>query len=208
MNIHNTSNIYSKSDYDNLKSKYGAYSSWSIWDPENLNNNEIIDNYISELHPSYVLIALNKSIDINLYYWKNFHDYTHARKLAYACNETLLRGSYLTDLFKDLPEAIATNLDKSISKEKIEESVKYFMQEMKDVKVSSKTEFIIFGDIARKYYEQYFKRHFENSYKVARHYSDFRMSDVSWVSEFWEIMNIKVDAETMVMEYKKTSKYS
>ena len=198
-----TSSMYSDAEYNMLKEKYGSCASWAIWDPENLNNSKIIDDNKKDLNSRYVLIALNKSIDINLYYWKNFHDYTHSRKLAYACNETLLRGSYMTDLFKDLPEAVATNLDKSISKEKIEESVKYFMHEMEDVKVSSKTEFIIFGVIARKYYEQYFKKHFENSYKVARHYSDFRMRDAAWVKEFWGKMNITGNADDTVLSYKK-----
>lgn len=199
--------MYSDAEYNLLKGRYGSCASWAIWDKESLSNHKIIDTFIGDLHSRYVLIGLNKARDIDLYYWKNFHDYTHARKLAFACNDTILRGSYMTDLFKDLPEAIATNLDKSISKEKIEESVKYFIQEMQDLKVSSKTEFIIFGDIARKYYEHYFKKYFENSYKFARHYSDFRMSDVSWVAEFWEIMKIKGDAETIVMKYKKTSEH-
>jgi hypothetical protein len=201
-----TVTMYSENEYNGLKKKYGGCSSWAVWDKNNLNNASIIDTYIKDLNSTYVLIALNKSIDIDLFYWKNFHDYTHSRKLAYACNKTKLRGSYMTDLFKDLPEAVASNLDKNMTNQKVKESVEFFVNEMQDVNITPSSEFIIFGQVARKYYEKYFAQHFTNPYKIVRHYSDFRMSDEAWIAEFWETIRVTGNAENTVSEYRKLSK--
>ena len=64
-------NMYSDKEYMNLKQKYGGYSSWAIWNKEDLCDTEVISRSIKELNSNYVLLALNKSIDIDLYCWKN-----------------------------------------------------------------------------------------------------------------------------------------
>jgi len=118
--MENHNNMYTDIEYKKIKEKYGACASWAIWDVNDLSDTTIIENNILNLQNNYVLLALNKSIDIDLYCWKNFHGYDHARKLAYGCNNSLLRGSYMTDLFKDLPEAVASRLDKNLSSNDIE----------------------------------------------------------------------------------------
>lgn len=186
----NTTNIYNNKTYNYLKKTYGSYASWAVWNDDNLGDISIIESNIEMLHSKYVLIALNKSIDIDLRYWKNFHGgSSHDRKLSYACNHTKLRGSYMTDLFKDLPETVASNIDSKLESDEINKNVKLFMDEMKDVKISPSTKFIIFGNVAFEHYEKYFNKHFDNQSIKVRHYSDYSKTDDNWVKEFWQKLN-------------------
>ncbi len=194
--------MYSLNEYAELKKKYSFYSSWAIWDYSDPFNTEVIDNNVKDLHSQYVLVGLNISRVLGKVPWSNFHDNTHARKLRYACNKSYLRGSYITDLFKDLPEPVSSKLDKHLSNSEIEENINIFCNEMKDVKLNIDSQFIIFGKMAGKYFSSYFNKYFKNEYKIVRHYSDFRMSDESWVDKFWKDMNIIGDPRLTIMEYK------
>lgn len=176
--------MYSDAEYNILKERYGAFASWAIWNKEDLHDTEVIPRSIKELNSNYVLLGLNKSIDIDLNYWKNFHGYDHARKLAYACNNTELRGSYMTDLFKNLPEAVASKLDKRLTDTNIRQNVETFRKEMEDIRLSKSSRFIVFGRTAEKYFIKYFRKYFDQPYICTRHYSDFRISDEMWVKEF------------------------
>lgn len=123
--------MYSAEEYDSLKLKYGGFSSWALWDENKPHDTSIIDNNFHELHSRYVLVGLNISRVLDLPPWSNFHDNTHARKLRYACNRTLLRGSYITDLFKDLPEASSGKVKQLITSEVVSKNVSFFIEEMK-----------------------------------------------------------------------------
>lgn len=195
--------MYNLEQFKELTTKYSSYSSWAVWDYANPHNTEIIENNIKHLHSNYVLLGLNISRILDKKPWSNFHDNTHARKIMYACNDTYLRGSYMTDLFKDIPESVSLKLEKRLSDEVIDRNINFFCKEMKDIKLGEDSQFIIFGQMAGKYFSTYFKKYFKNEYKIVRHYSDFRINDLTWVTKFWEIMNIKGDAETTVMKYKK-----
>jgi len=176
--------MYSDAEYKTLKDRYGSCASWAIWNKDDLCDTEVISSSIKELNSNYILLGLNKSIDIDLYYWKNFHGYDHARKLAYACNDTELRGSYMTDLFKNLPEAVASKVDKRLTDSDIKKNVETFIKEMEDIKLSKSSRFIVFGRTAEKYFIKYFKKYFDQPHTYARHYSDFRIRDQVWVKEF------------------------
>ena len=96
----------------------------------------------------------------------------------------------MTDLFKDLPETVASNIHSKLENDEINKNVKLFIKEMKDVKISQSTKFIIFGNVAYKYYDKYFKKHFDNQYIKVRHYSDYSMTDDNWVKEFFKNVGV------------------
>src|SRR3989344_649675 len=191
--------MYSLSEYKNLISKYGAFSSWAIWYYKNPKDTKVIDQNFNQLHSRYIILGLNISRPLTIK-WSNFHDNTHARKLKYACNDTVLRGSYMTDIFKDLAEPTATNIQDILSEKIIQENVEMFRREMIDVKLNEDSQFIIFGDITREYFSKHFKQNYKNNIISHKHYSA-RGTDMEWVTEFWKKLRIMQDYEKVISRY-------
>ena len=93
--------MYTTNEYEKLSMEYGPCSSWAIWDENDQNDTSVIDESVAQLNTRYVFVGLNISKDLKKPSWSNFHGGQHDRKLMYACNnDTKLRGSYLTDIFK------------------------------------------------------------------------------------------------------------
>lgn len=193
--------MYSINEYNNLTSKYGRFASWAIWDYRNESDTIIISKKIKDLHSKFVLLGLNVSSILKGTNWMNFRGGSHDRKIKFASNDTQLRGSYITDIFKDLPEVDSNKIDKILTKELIEFNVKFFKQEMKDIKVNDKTIFIIFGYKAQKYFNLYFKQGYKNQIIFQRHYSS-RGTDKEWVESFWEKMNINQNFDLTIEKYR------
>ncbi len=189
--------MYSIHEYNKIASKYGQYSSWAIWDETNPKDTAIIDSNYQKLNTRYIFIGLNISRQLNTMTWSNFHDNTHARKLNYACNKTILKGSYLTDLFKDIPEPNSLKLSDSITKEIIESNVLFFKKEMEDIEIDSNTVFILLGDKVQKFYDLFFKNNFNNKVLYYRHYSS-RGTDKEWVVGLWEKLGIQKSFEDVI----------
>lgn len=186
--------MYSIDEYKILTSKYGSYSSWAIWNYKNSTDTAIIDHNFEQLHSRFVLLGLNFSRPlIKAIKWSNFHDNSHARKLRYACNDTKLRGSYMTDIFKGIVKSRSTNFEKILTYKKIKEDVNFFNEEMMDIKINSDSQFIIFGTpkstIAR-LFNKYFKQNYRNHIIYYYHYSYFTLTDKEWVNGFWKKLNI------------------
>ena len=170
-----------------LRDKYGTTSSWAIWNEHNMSDLSVIENSVLEWHAKFILIGLNTSKDIqDRPPWSNFHCGKHDRKLMKACNRGFLRGSYLTDLFKDDNTTTGLELKTKIDlgQINIKEQVDRFSQEMNDVGVTTETKFVIFGNLANSLYKKHFLDYFDNVVIKARHYSDYSLSDEKWVKEF------------------------
>lgn len=185
---YNLSHMYSKDKYKELLMKYGDYASWAIWDDNNVRDTSIIEKNIMELHSKYVLLGLNASGNL-MSKWSNFHFVRHDRKLRFACNNTELRGSYMTDIFKGVVEPKSSFISEKLSDEIIQENVELFNQEMKDVNVNDKTIIIVFGtpsSIIAKYFDKYFKQDYKNRVIYCYHYSYYRLTDKAWVERFLE----------------------
>ena len=105
----------------------------------------MIDVHWNEIHCRYVLVGLNISKLLPNDPWRNFHGGKHDRKLLMACNQTKLRGSYLTDLFKGIDTASSKELSDILSQGQIniDSQVKLFQEEMKDNKLTPES--VIFG---------------------------------------------------------------
>ena len=116
--------MFSIEKYQELSAKYGQLASWAIWDYRNPNDTTIINTNLDQLNSRFVLLGLNFSRIIIKHWpnWSNFHDNTHARKLKYACNDSKLRGSYMTDLFKNVVKSRSTNIMKMLPYRKIREA--------------------------------------------------------------------------------------
>lgn len=168
--------------------KYGDFSSWAIWDDNNVRDTSIIETNFRQLHSKYVLLGLNISGRLSSK-WSNFHFVRHDRKLRFACNNTELRGSYMTDIFKGIVEPKSSFIREKLSDEIIKENVELFNQEMKDVKINDNTKFIIFGtpsSTLAKYFDKYFKQDYKNEIIHYYHYSYYRLTDKAWVTGFLE----------------------
>lgn len=107
----------SLSEFRTSKESYGRISSWAVWDLSNgtagFRNVSIFDepSIIDELQSNYVLIGLNLSHTSETEENSNFQNFhsgprrgNHDRRLPPAIIKTVLWGSYMTDLIKDLTD--------------------------------------------------------------------------------------------------------
>lgn len=203
--------MYSNEKYKELSEKYGQVASWAIWDKRNLFDTKIIDKNIDQLNSNFILLGLNFSRDVsefpNRRNWANFHSTWHDRKLTYSCNNTKLRGSYITDLFKNVVKSRSTNIEKVLSYQKIREDVDFIRQEMNDIEIDQNSKFIVFGvpgSTISKLYNRYFRQYFRNKVIFYYHYSYFTLTDKEWVEGFWKIMGINQDFYAIRSEFKNS----
>lgn len=198
--------MFSVDEYKDLASKYGSFASWAIWDYKNPINAEVINTNLNQLHSKYVLLGLNFSHELVGDVWQNFHARSHDRKIKFACNDTKLRGSYITDIFKNIPEVKSSNLKSKLTEKIIDKNVRYFLQEMKDIKLNTKSEFIVFGthsSLLAKYFDTYFRPHFNNKVINYYHYSYYKLTDKNWVEGFWKQLNINDNFDLTLNKYKR-----
>lgn len=107
--------------FENIRKKYGHYSSWAVWSEEgstpksNMCNSIFDKNSTLELlHTNFVLVALNISRAIKQPFG-NFHpDYSAATdyKTRFALKNTPIWGAYMTDIIKDFEEVVSGKLMK------------------------------------------------------------------------------------------------
>lgn len=197
--------MHTEEEYKKLVVKYGGYSSWAIWDYKDENILSVIDESYKELHSNYIFLGLNISKPLKDGNWKNFHGGRHDRKLKYACNDTQLRGSYITDLFKGIPEANSSRFINKLSKGIVDKNVSFFRQEMEDIKLSSKSIFIVLGVQNSRlafYFDTYFKKYFNIKAIYYYHYSYYRLTDKEWVAGLWNKLAIKENFDTILQRYK------
>lgn len=184
--------MYSQEKYNFLKAKYGGYASWVVWSEDTKNDTTVIEDNITELHPKFVFLGLNVSKPLLDTPWSNFHGGKNDRKLMYACNDTALRGSYLTDLFKGVPEAKSAKLYAYVKQnpDVLAKNVSVFKQEMADIGVSENTVFIVLGKGILPFYLEFFGNDFKNPYVCYLHYASHG-TDKDWVEGLWNELGIK-----------------
>jgi hypothetical protein len=200
--------MYSNAEYTYLKEKYGGCASWAIWDVQNQRDTAIIDKYVDQLSARHVFVALNISKQLTNEPWTNFRSGRHDRKLKYACNDTMLRGSYLTDLFKGIPEPRAFKIKGMLTPDTIQKHVEFFVEEMKNVKLSEDSAFVILGDMAHRYFDQYFQQTYKNKIIYYCHYSHYGVTDKEWTVGLWRTLNIDEEFESIVQKYKHAGRHA
>lgn len=195
--------MFSNLEIEKIKDEFGKFSSWAIWDFQNEKNTTIIENNLELLHSNYVFIGLNISKEVGI--WENFRGGKHDRKIKYAFNSIRhIKCAYMTDLIKKV-EVDSTNLLKEIKDGKIDiiKQVNILRSELNLIKVTSKSKFIIFGNVAREIYYEYFEKYFpENKVFYLKDYSG-RGDDKKWVENVWERLTITdLEFETELRKYK------
>lgn len=195
--------MYTTEEYNKLVIKYGPYASWAIWDYKDENEVSIIDKNVSALNSRYVLLGLNISGTLKEIPWCNFHGGKHDRKIKYACNDTCLRGAYITDLFKDVSESDSAKIEKHLTPETITKNITFLEEEMNDVKADNKSKFIVLGKKASFYFESYFKQKITSNISYYPHYSSTQQTDKDWVLGLWKMLGIKEDIDLMLKKYNK-----
>jgi hypothetical protein len=198
-----------ETQYQRLLPKYGDYSSWAIWNHEDEADPTIIESHIEELNANHVFIAYNCSRKEGFHRsgpWANFRGGgSHARKLKYACNDTKLRGSYLTDLFKGIKEPVAAKVQDYLTRERIDKNVSCFLKEITDIGTTNKTVYIVLGVEAKKQFEKHFlDKMGDSDIRYYTHYSNYRLTDEDWVTGLWEELGIDAnyDYETIRQKYQ------
>jgi len=195
--------MYNSSDLTKLSRRLGSYASWAIWSYENEKDVAIINRSKAELHSDFVFIGLNISASLNNIPWSNFHGGRHDRKLKYACNDTILRGSYMTDLFKGVPEVNSNKLRHLLTQKVIDENVDLFNREMELIKLKPESQFIILGSLSAEYYHRYFRQERRNTVICHHHHSWYGISDREWVNLLWNKLGINRKFADITDKYKK-----
>ena len=193
--------------YHRLRQKYGDYSSWAIWNHEDEADPTIIESHIEELNANHVFIAYNCSRKDGFLRdgpWANFRGWPHGRKLKYACNDTTLRGSYITDMFKGIAEANLNKVRDYLTPEVVKENVSFFLEEISDIGTTKQTVYVVLGVSEPK---KQFQKHFLDkmgpvNVKYYTHYSNFRLTDKEWVEGLWKELGIKANYETIRQKYR------
>ncbi|WP_316819423.1 hypothetical protein [Pedobacter gandavensis] len=195
-------------EFEKLTEKHGAWASWAIWEYEKSRigekSTDIIYSNIEALNVRNVIIGLNISNGVEV--WGNFRGGKHDRKLKYAFNDTAIRGAYMTDLFRiKMKESTSLAKELKINPELIPENVLRFVDEMRDLKITSETRFILMGteeSVLGKYYRREFQKYFkDNPVTYHRHYSS-RGTDKTWVESMRESLNINGNFDEILLKYK------
>lgn len=197
--------MYNLDIYKSLTSKYGPFASWAIWSYEKESDTSVISKNIDQLHSKYVLLGLNISRPLRDKPWSNFHGGKHDRKIKYACNNTKLRGSYITDIFKGIDEPNSSRFKKALTNNVISKNVNLFNQEMSDIKINKDSQFIVFGmpnSLLANCFNNYFKQNYKNRIIYYYHYSYYRFTDKMWVEGLWEKLKITDNYKLTIDKYK------
>jgi hypothetical protein len=196
-----------RAEFQRLSEKYGDYSSWAIWNHEDELDPTIIESHIEELNAKHVFIAYNASREFQRDGpWANFRGFKHGRKLKFACNDTALRGSYLTDLFKGIKEVNSKNVQNYLTPEVVTENVSLFLEEISDIGTTKKTVYVILG-VRNSEVGKQFRSHFldhlgDVNVKYYTHYSNYSLTDEKWVTGLWKELGVKANYETIRQKYK------
>ncbi len=175
--------------YLQLKSKYGNCSSWAIWNEENKKDTTIIEKEISSLNSKYVFVGLNISNEIRNS-WGNFHEGRNDYKLMNVLNNSKFYGSFMTDLFYDLPIPKSTKLNHLVESKEfdISKHILYFKQKLTDLEINDNTTFILLGKDVDDYFPKF---HSINKNKIVKipHPAYRRYSFEVWKNSVTIILN-------------------
>jgi len=188
--------------FKHLETKYSQHASWAVWNSHDLEDTTVIRENPSDLKTSVVMVALNISKHLPSP-WRNFHSRDHARKLMYAFNQSPYRGAYMTDIIKEYVEPNSLQLQKQLSRGRLEvlPHVEMFREEMKDLGAKPEALFILFGGNVTRVFNKYLSEKFPNRISCT-HYSMFGrgFTDAEWVEKVWSILESKSQVATTASE--------
>ena len=124
------------------------------------------------MHTRLVGVGLNISAPVKI--WSNFRGGKNDWRLKELFNKTEHRGFYLTDIIKNEVQPNSKILIEKINSGhiSIRSHLDFFIEEMKQLKITDETVFILFGGSVNNIFNQYFKVHFpKNKVIHVWHYS-------------------------------------
>ena len=127
--------------------------------------------------------------------------------MKYAFNDSPVRGSYMTDLYKGIVDSKAHSLESYLDENThvIPEHVAIFIKEMEDVGLTDESTFLVLGpegSIVGRHFNRYFRNQFPNNRAMFhRHYSSWG-TDQAWVESVWNLLDIEGNFETIREKYR------
>lgn len=122
-----------KEIFDQVKKDFGSYSSFALWDENDLNNFHIIEQNVELLHGKVIFIAYNAANPIREF--ENFHHRRRGGRDTWLANsigkDPHLKGAYMTDFFKGsiakkVHEVDARSENIKANKEKLQKEIGMF----------------------------------------------------------------------------------
>jgi hypothetical protein len=169
---------------DRVKDTYGYCSSFAIWcnedkkPKENIGDLSCFSNIyeLSKINKKYILVGLNISKQVDRPFG-NFHGninssnrYGNDFKLRYALRDTILYGSYITDIIKDFEQKISGKVMKYLkSNQEFElDNINTFRNEIKCLEIEKPILIAMGNDVYN-----ILSRHFKNEYTIIKipHYA-------------------------------------
>ncbi len=195
--------VVSNATYGTLKSAYGSWSSWAVWNPVKVGDLSIFEP-LGAMHPflraDLVYVGLNASRSLTAP-WFNFHDGRQGSRdfiLARTLNNAVFGGGYMTDIIKEAKNSNGADVsqkaltDDSILKAQAHE----FCSEMAMLGASSDTRYIIFGKAAKAVLDAMLAKGYLNgcgilpsSIIAVTHYSA-HVSEADFKKELWDHIGI------------------
>ena len=182
--------------FNSIKLNYGHCASWAVWNKKdvkecsNLSDLSIFEDFKNlKLKNNFILVGLTISGKIEKNFG-NFHSnnpYTKDYKIRYSLENTLLYGSYMTDIIKDFEEKVSSKLNVFLRNnlEFEKENIKFFEKELDFIECKNPI-LIAFGNSCFELLNKYFK----NKYKIFKvsHYSSLITKEYLR-NEFLEIIS-------------------
>ncbi len=165
--------------FEELEKKYGGFSSWAIWNPNDPRDASIMRENLGDLKPWIVMVGLNVSAPLP-YPWANFRIGRNDRKLIHAFNQGPYRGAYMTDIVKGEVEVRSDNIKKRIKSGEldIQKHIEAFEIEMSNIGADRRTHFILFGGLVDEIFTRYLSSRFP-LHLSCQHYAVYGSSE-SW----------------------------
>lgn len=178
----------SPEQFNELEARYGLYSSWAIWNPDDPRDASVIRRNLADLNPRVVMVGLNVSAPLP-YAWANFRIGRNDRKLVHTFNEGRFRGAYMTDIVKGEVEVNSGNIRKRIKSGELDiaKHVETFHQEMADVGADENSLFILFGGLVQELFGNYLSTSFPR-HLACRHYAVYGSSEM-WAKDTLQRLN-------------------
>lgn len=144
--------MISRERFDDMKAKWGAYSSWAVWKrigpgdapKKDMGDLSILDPdrnpaLLESLNPNIVLLGLNAATRaIASEPWANFHDSRSVAndfKIRFALEETPYWGAYMTDVLVGLHETDSAKVNSWIKRNPVgvDEQISRLESELADI---------------------------------------------------------------------------
>jgi hypothetical protein len=173
-----------------MLNNYSSVGSWAIWKKEGKtpkSNMDAVDLFdikknpklLEFLHSKSILVGLNFSrTALNHIDFSNFHDprpQSQDYKLRFALDQTSLKGSYMTDIFKNEIQVSSSVINFKIKKNKklIVSHIEYLENEIQELQNPSPPLIYAFGNLAYEILNKHLSKYLYTKLIKLTHYAHY-----------------------------------